>query len=283
MDNIRVEDIREYMSTSHEGGGGNSVYFTPHVDNSGNLSWTNNGNLLNPETVNIKGAKGDKGDTGAQGPQGKQGLKGDTGEDGDAGVITNVTASVDNNVGTPSVQVTLGGTPNQRTIDLAFHNLKGSTGSGGSGGTDYSEEIAALQEKTSLITSVAYNTMYVNGAIASTGNITAGQFNGALNGNAKTATKATQDNQGNVLLNDYVRFINDIAPVNGKITLNIPSTDNFVTNTSLTNTLNNYATKADIPDTSDFVQQSDVANAANKIPKFSTEGHLVLPSGAEIW
>lgn len=32
-----------------------------------------------------------------------------------------------------------------------------------------------------------------------------------------------------------------------------------------------------------FVQQSDVANAANKIPKFSAEGHLVLPSGAEIW
>lgn len=244
-------------------GGGNSVYFTPHVDNSGNLSWTNNGNLLNPETVNIKGAKGDKGDTGAQGPQGEQGLKGDkgdTGEDGDAGVITNVTASVDNNVGTPSVQVTLGGTPNQRTIDLAFHNLKGSPGSGGtgSGGTDYSEEIAALQEKTRLITSTAYNTMFIDGAITSTGNITANQFNGALNGNAKTATKATQDNQGNVLLTDYVRFINGIAPLDGNITLDIPSTDNFV-------------------------QQSDVANAANKIPKFSAEGHLVLPSGAEIW
>lgn len=34
-------------------------YFTPSVDESGNLSWTNNGNLPNPETVNIKGSQGD--------------------------------------------------------------------------------------------------------------------------------------------------------------------------------------------------------------------------------
>lgn len=49
------------------------AYYTPSVDNSGNLSWTNNGNLSNPATVNIKGPKGDKGDTGAQGPRGPQG------------------------------------------------------------------------------------------------------------------------------------------------------------------------------------------------------------------
>lgn len=47
---------------------------------------------------------------------------------GQAGEITAVTASVDSNVGTPSVNVTLGGTANQRTIDLAFHNLKGEQG-----------------------------------------------------------------------------------------------------------------------------------------------------------
>ena len=41
--------------------------FTPHIDGNGNLSWTNDGGLDNPETQNIRGAKGDKGETGAAG------------------------------------------------------------------------------------------------------------------------------------------------------------------------------------------------------------------------
>ena len=50
--------------------GATGTTFTPSVDSSGNLSWTNDGGKTNPATVNIKGAKGDKGDTGAQGPAG---------------------------------------------------------------------------------------------------------------------------------------------------------------------------------------------------------------------
>lgn len=72
--------------------------------------------------------KGDKGDVGSKG------TKGDTGDQGPAGIITEVTASIDNNTGIPSVEVTLGGTPDQRTIDLAFHNLKGKDGTGSSSG-----------------------------------------------------------------------------------------------------------------------------------------------------
>lgn len=35
--------------------------FTPHIDKNGNLSWTNNGGLTNPDTVNIMGPRGPQG------------------------------------------------------------------------------------------------------------------------------------------------------------------------------------------------------------------------------
>lgn len=36
-------------------------------------------------------------------------------------------------------------------------------------------------------------------------------------------------------------------------------------------------------DKENYVKVSDVANQADKIPRFNSEGHLVLPSGLEIW
>lgn len=57
-------------------GGENGATFTPYVDANGNLSWTNDKGLPNPNTVNIKGEKGE---------QGIQGEKGDKGDKGDAG------------------------------------------------------------------------------------------------------------------------------------------------------------------------------------------------------
>lgn len=39
--------------------GDDGTTFTPSVDANGNLSWTNDGSLENPETVNIKGAQGE--------------------------------------------------------------------------------------------------------------------------------------------------------------------------------------------------------------------------------
>ena len=59
--------------------GAKGATFTPAVSAAGDLSWTNDGGLANPATVNIKGPKGDqgergeKGDTGATGPQGPAG------------------------------------------------------------------------------------------------------------------------------------------------------------------------------------------------------------------
>jgi len=66
--------------------GTDGITFTPSVDSSGNLSWTNDGGKTNPPPVNIQGPKGDTGATGPQGIQGEQGPKGDTGATGPQGI-----------------------------------------------------------------------------------------------------------------------------------------------------------------------------------------------------
>ena len=71
--------------------GAKGTTFTPSLSASGDLSWTNDGGLANPSTVNIKGPqgiqgeKGEKGDTGATGSQGPKGDQGIQGEKGDSG------------------------------------------------------------------------------------------------------------------------------------------------------------------------------------------------------
>lgn len=63
--------------------GANGTTFTPTVSSAGVLSWSNNGGLNNPTSVNIKGPQGERGTTGPQGPQG---VKGDAGAQGPRGL-----------------------------------------------------------------------------------------------------------------------------------------------------------------------------------------------------
>lgn len=137
-DPFLYEDFTEEQLASLKGQDGtdgeNGATFIPNIDEEGNLSWSNDKGLPNPEQVNLKGPQGEQGIQGEpgkdgvngksftyedfteeqlenlrgpQGPKGDKGDKGDTGEQGpqgekgDEGVVdyTQVNAYIDEKIG----------------------------------------------------------------------------------------------------------------------------------------------------------------------------------------
>lgn len=78
----------------------------------------------------IQGVPGPAGSPGSQGPRGFTGDTGATGPQGPAGETPTITAqaSVDDNIGTPSVSVTKTGTILNPNFAFDFHNLRGDQG-----------------------------------------------------------------------------------------------------------------------------------------------------------
>lgn len=90
------------------------ITFTPVVDSRGNISWSNDGGLENPQTVNITG------------PQGDMGAKGDTGPQGEKGTTFIPSVDTDGNISWSNTD----GIANPETV-----NIKGPKGDKGSDAT----------------------------------------------------------------------------------------------------------------------------------------------------
>lgn len=84
------------------------------------FEWTDNDGTVQTDTMTV-----------LNGIDGAPGAKGDTGATGTAAGFGTPTATIDANVGTPSVTITSSGTNTAKVFNFAFKNLKGEPGTNG--------------------------------------------------------------------------------------------------------------------------------------------------------
>lgn len=116
--------------------GARGATFIPTVDSEGNISWSNDGGLENPQTVNITGPQGDTGAKGEAGPQGVKGETGEQGPKGDKGTTFVPSVDSDGNLSWSNTD----GLDNPETV-----NVKGPKGDKGENGSDATVPIATVE------------------------------------------------------------------------------------------------------------------------------------------
>ena len=89
------------------------------------FEWTDNDGTVKTDTMTV-----------LNGVDGSPGVKGDTGATGTAAGFGTPTATIDANVGTPSVTITSSGANTAKVFNFAFKNLKGQPGTNGTNGTN---------------------------------------------------------------------------------------------------------------------------------------------------
>ena len=135
------------------------------------------------------------------------GTNGSNGSNGAAAGFGTPTASVDANVGTPSVTVTASGANTAKVFNFAFKNLKGQKGDTGSvasitnSGSGNAVTDVSLNTSTKVLTVTKNETFATKSSLSNTNsNVTTlqGYFNSGI------AKKATADKNGNDITTEYV-------------------------------------------------------------------------------
>lgn len=98
-----------------------------------------------------------------------------------------------------------------------------------------------------------------------------------------------------VLKNKYSKISSEEQTIQGaRTTVNSSFTFNNLITGTITNAktsekvskdlvINEERYNGSVEKTFELVEKTDVQNSANHIPRYTNEGHLVLPSGIEIW
>lgn len=123
--------------------GADGATFTPAVDASGNISWTNDKSLPNPDTVNIRGPQGPAGADGANGQDGEAGPAGKDGATWYVGTQSpaNFQQGVDGDFYYRSSTYTIYHKVNGEWVSVG--NIKGAAGAAGATGPAGPNEVSA--------------------------------------------------------------------------------------------------------------------------------------------